>query len=112
MSNLHSYHSYALLFDKEMDTMVCKLLKKEISNLKHYLKQVEDKIKNKNNKQSLESLLFEKGVFEKLITESENNLYNWSNKRVVRITEEESEKIFGTLCIETDSSGKAIPVYK
>ena len=99
--------------------MVYKLLRNEITNFKCFLKQVEDKIelwtkfgKNKNNKQSLESLLFEKGVFEKLITESENNLYNWSNKRVVRITNEESEKIFGTLCVEKNSSGEAVPVYK
>lgn len=112
MSNLHPYHSYALLFDKEMDTMVHKLLENEITNLKHFLKQVEDKIKDKNNKQSLESLLFEKGVFEKLITESENNLYTWSNKCVVRITKEEEERIFGTLCIENDSNGKAVPVYR
>lgn len=95
-----------------MDAMVYKLLRNEITNFKCFLKQVEDKIENKNNKQSLESLLFEKGVFEKLITESENNLYTWSNKRVVRITNEESEKIFGTLCVEKNSSGEAVPVYK
>ena len=92
--------------------MVYKLLRNEITNFKCFLKQVEDKIENKNNKQSLESLLFEKGVFEKLITESENNLHTWSNKRVVRITNEESEKIFGTLCVEKNSSGEAVPVYK
>ena len=95
-----------------MDAMVYKLLRNEITNFKCFLKQVEDKIENKNNKQSLESLLFEKGVFEKLITESENNLYTWSKKRVVRITNEESEKIFGTLCVEKNSSGEAVPVYK
>ena len=95
---MHPRHSYAVLFNSEMDSMVEKLLRDKINGAKVWIVGAELEIayfRKKNNQSELsnQQAILEAGQNRLRRTEQELSL--WHSKQVVRIKKDQKEALFG-----------------
>jgi hypothetical protein len=95
---MHPRHSYAVLFNSEMDFMVEKLLRDKINDAKVWIAEAEleiDYFRKKNNQSELsnQQAILEAGQNRLRRTEQELSL--WHSKKVTRIKKDQKEALFG-----------------
>ena len=94
--NMHPYHNYAVLFDKDFHKMVEQELKSNLStnSYTYYKIKAEIEILEKKNK-ATEYDLMKLRVAESLLSQSQATLNFWHSKKCSRITEDQKEALFG-----------------
>lgn len=86
---MHPYHTYVVLFDRDLDNMVMRALQRELDNAKRHLNSLN------NSKSKLDSFAAtERRVAESLVNQCEADLEMWYNKKVKKIKQDEIETLF------------------
>ena len=93
--NMHPYHNYAVLFDKDFHKMVEQELKSNLStnSYTYYRIKAEIEILEKKNKVT-EYDLMKLRVSENILSQSQATLNFWHSKKYCRITEEQVNELF------------------
>lgn len=92
---LHPYHSYVVLFDTDFHTTIEKLLRENLAVRTHHYNRLKADIEYLERKKKVtEDHLFQLQVAERLFLESQSTFDQWSNKQIVRITENQKETLF------------------
>ena len=94
--NMHPYHNYAVLFDKDFHKMIEQELKSNLSTNSYTYNKIKAEIEilEKKNKVT-EYDLMKLRVAESLLSESQATLNFWHLKKCSRITEDQKEFLFG-----------------
>ena len=94
--NLHPYHNYAVLLNKDFHKMIEEELRSNLATNANAYNQIKEKIKilEKKNKVTEHNLL-ELKVSEDMFSQSQTTLNLWNSKKITRITENQIETLFG-----------------
>ena len=93
--NMHPYHNYVILFDKDLHKMVEQELKSNLSTNSYTCNKIKTEIEilEKKNKVT-EYDLMKLRVAESLLSESQATLNFWHSKKCSRVTEKQVNELF------------------
>jgi hypothetical protein len=90
---LHPYHKYIVLFDRDLDMMVERVLRTNLDAAQKHLEMVENQIKKaKDRSHMIDNLHL--SVAQQVLAQAKSELDLWHNKKIKQVKQEQVETLF------------------